>query len=67
MWMAHRYCKLHLSPFGRAISGMNNPDSSNIPRLRDELFGPNDVDHIPPIKWDVDQKSLAIEGEDQAK
>ena len=60
-WMAHRYGKLTSSHFGRAISLMNNPHSTNIQRLRDELFAPENLDHIPSIKWGVDHESVGID------
>ena len=53
-WIGHRYGKLTSSDFGRAISAMNNPHSTNIQRLRDDLFAPKNLDHIPAIKWGVD-------------
>ena len=60
-WMSHRFGKLTSSHFGRAISAMNNPHSTNIQRLRDDLFAPKNLDHIPAIKWGVDHESVAID------
>ena len=50
-WMAHRYAKLTSSKFGRAISVIKNPHSTNIQRLRDDIYAPKNLDHVPAIKW----------------
>ena len=55
------YGKLTSPHFGRAISAMNNPHSTNIHRLRDGLFSPKNRDHIPAIKVGVDHESVAID------
>ena len=60
-WKAYRYGKLTSSKFGRAISVMRNPHSTNIQHLRDELFAPNNLDHVPAIKWGVDREPVAID------
>ena len=58
--MVHQYGKLTSSHFGRAISARNNPNLTNIQTLRDDLFAPKNLDHIPAIKWVVDHESVAI-------
>ena len=59
--MAHRNGKLTPAQFRHAISAMNNPHSTNIQRLRDEVFAPKNLDHIPTIRWGVDHESVAID------
>ena len=60
-WMAHRYGKLTSSKFGRAISVIGNPHTTNIQRLRDDLFTPKNLDHVPAIKWGLDHEPVAID------
>ena len=50
-WKSYRYGKLTSSKFGRAISVMRNPHPSNLQRLRDELYVPKNLDHVPAIRW----------------
>ena len=47
-WKSYRYGKLTSSKFGRAISVMRNPHPTNLQRLRDELYVPKNLDHVPP-------------------
>ena len=60
-WKGYPYGKLTSSKFGRAISVTRNPHSTNIQHLRDEIFAPKNLDHVPAIKWGLDQESVAID------
>ena len=60
-WRAYRYGNLSWSKLGRAISVMRNPNSTNIQRLRDELYAPKNLDHVPAIRWGLDHESMAID------
>ena len=60
-WKSYRYGKLTSSKFGRAISVMRNPHPTNLQRLRDELYVPKNLDHVPAIRWGLDHESVAID------
>ena len=60
---AYRYGKLTSSKFGRAISVMRNPHSTKVQRLRDELYAPKNLDHVPAIRWGLDHESVAIDAD----
>ena len=60
-WKAHSYGKLTSSKFGRVISVIKNPDSTNIQRLRDDIYAQKNPDHVPAIKWGMDHQSGAID------
>ena len=49
--MAHRYGKITASKFGRAISVIKNPHSTNIQHLRDDNCAPKNLDYVSAIKW----------------
>ena len=60
-WKCYRYGKLTSSKFGRAISVMRNPHPTNLQRLRDEIYVPKNLDHVPAIRWGLDHESVAID------
>ena len=60
-WKSYRYGKLTSSKFGRAISVMRNPHPTNLQRLRDEIYVPKNLDHVPAIRWGLDHESVAID------
>ena len=60
-WMEARRGRLTASNFGKAISAMNNPHSTNIQRLREDIFNPRKLDNIPAIKWGTDHEAEAID------
>ena len=59
--MADRYGKLTSAKFGRAIGVIKNPHWIKIQRLRDDIFDPKNLDHVPAIRWGLDHESVAID------
>ena len=60
-WMEARRGRLTASNFGKAITAMNNPHSTNIQRLREDIFNPRKLVNIPAIKWGTDHEAEAID------
>ena len=60
-WKAHRSGKLTSSKFGRAIGVINNPHSTNIQRLRDDIYARKNLDHVPAIEWGLNYESVATD------
>ena len=52
-WMANRDGKLRSPKYGREISVIRNPNSTNIQPLRDDIFAPKNVAHVPGIKGEL--------------
>ena len=60
-WMAHRNGKLTSSMFSRAISVINNPQSTNIQLLRDDIYAPKNLAPVAARKWCIEHESVTIE------
>ena len=56
-WQRMRSGKLTSSIFGKAISARYNPHQANIRRIRDSLYYPKDLSHIPAIRWGIEHEA----------